>query len=179
MHRETTLASLAAKVFILCLILPVHGAEQESSNPEVSASGDLNKSEEVPADATPQPPPDPIQTYFGRHESRHPAQRCCFGVDCIKKTRGKYAVVTTVRTSEYMPGFRELQCSLRKSNPGMKLIVLAVEGDELTEGEITEIEQVATYRLVEDLYVVRACVSQLTELVQRGSVNPLRFDVHC
>lgn len=158
MHKETALASTAAVVLIYCLLLPVHGAEQESSSPEVSASGDLNRAEEIAADATPEPPPDPIQTYFGRHESRHPAQRCCFGVDCIKKARGRYAVVTTVRTSEYMPGFRELQCSLHKSNPGMKLIVLAVEGDELTRGEITEIEQVATYRLVEDLYVVSACV---------------------
>jgi hypothetical protein len=132
--------------------LEAAGADAEGQPPPADpASSESEEAAAAPTEA--EAPPDPINTYYGRYEARHPAKRCCHGVDCLKGRKGRHAFVTTVRTGDYMPGFRELACSLQASNPGTELVVLGVEG-ELSARDLHEIEQVAEYRLVEDLYEV-------------------------
>lgn len=89
---------------------------------------------------------------YGRYVPVYPAGRCCSGRECLDQDRGRYAFVTSLRTSEYMTGLRELHCSLQRTNPAFKLIVIGVEGD-LTLHEIQHIRSFAEYRIVGDIKV--------------------------
>ena len=63
---------------------------------------------------------------------------------------GKHAFVTSLRTPEYLVLLKDLKCSLSATNPGIPLVVLAVEG-ELSSHVITEIESFAQYREVPNI----------------------------
>lgn len=57
-----------------------------------------------------------------------------------------------MRTSNYLPLLAQLQCSLRKHNPGARLITLAAAGD-LPNATITQIKELAEYREADDLSI--------------------------
>ena len=65
---------------------------------------------------------------FGRLHALHPVQNCCMGETCLND-RNRFAVVTTVRSPEYMMGLRELTCSFRRHNPNVRLIVVGAASD--------------------------------------------------
>jgi hypothetical protein len=138
----------------LCLSLVIASADDSTGSGAVVAPATSHAAPEASVEEQSTPP---VDVYFGRYDLSHPAQHCCRGTDCLARSTGRFAIVTTVRTSEYMTCFRELHCSLLKSNPGTKLIVLGVEGD-LTAAQISELEQVAEYRIVEDFSQVCACM---------------------
>jgi hypothetical protein len=66
--------------------------------------------------------------------------------------RGNYAFITTLRSPEYLVFVRELHCSLMKTNPGARLIVIGVEGD-LDENVVKQVKEFSEYREVEDLNI--------------------------
>ena len=50
-------------------------------------------------------------------------------------------------SADYLMGLRELHCSLARTNPGVPLVVLSVEGD-LDASTQAEVESLAQCRLV-------------------------------
>ncbi|KAK9834812.1 hypothetical protein WJX81_000699 [Elliptochloris bilobata] len=66
--------------------------------------------------------------------------------------QSRHAFVTSMRSADYLMGLRELQCSLNRTNPGVPLIVLGVEGD-LDAATRAEVSKLAQYRLVEDIVI--------------------------
>ena len=46
--------------------------------------------------------------YRGREEATDPTPRCCYGAACLAQDRGRYAVVTTLR-SDYYTSLTEVQ----------------------------------------------------------------------
>ena len=58
----------------------------------------------------------------GRLETAYPSPRCCSADDCLTKVEGRYAVVTSVRSPEYLILFKELLCSVQKHLPGIRVI---------------------------------------------------------
>ena len=88
----------------------------------------------------------------GRIASTFPAPTCCQTDSCLTDNRSRHAFVTSLRSEDYLVGLQELACSLNRSNPGVPLIVLGVEGD-LSSDTIAEIKQVAEYQLVEDISI--------------------------
>lgn len=77
--------------------------------------------------------------------------RCCVAADCtVGLAHAKHAVVTSIRSAEYMVSFRDLQCSLRRTNPELPLIVLTV-ADELEPDIVSEIKAIAEYRVVPNI----------------------------
>ena len=88
---------------------------------------------------------------FGRLHAQHPVQNCCMGETCLND-RSRFAVVTTVRSPEYMMGLRELTCSFTRHNPNVRLIVVGAASD--AQGNASwhdEIRSFADLHLVEDL----------------------------
>ena len=85
---------------------------------------------------------NPIQTPAlmeitrGRNESEFPSMRCCEDHHCLRNDRGRYAVLTTLRSDNYYQLLVNLECTLRKSNPTLNLIVATVKGD--LSGEIEQ-----------------------------------------
>ena len=75
----------------------------------------------------------------GRHHESDPAPTCCLDEGCLpqglqatrgtSQARGRAAVVTYVRSGEYLPLFWQLECTLRRSNPGLELALMLVEGE--------------------------------------------------
>ena len=65
----------------------------------------------------------------GRIDTDFPSPRCCEDEECLKRDRGKHAVLTTLRSDDYLPLLEHLACSLKNSNPGLKLLVATVKGD--------------------------------------------------
>lgn len=41
--------------------------------------------------------------YAGRKESTDPCPRCCLAEECIQKDKGRYTILTTLRTDKYLP----------------------------------------------------------------------------
>ena len=109
-----------------------------------------------------------------------PSPRCCTGEDCLQRSRRQHAVVTALRTENYLPLLlvnhnpnpdpdanpnpkpyshlnpypvcpQELACSLAASNPAAQLVVLAVRG-ELASGTVKAVEAVATIRYAEPVF---------------------------
>ncbi len=39
----------------------------------------------------------------GRRDEVDPSPRCCTGEDCLQRSRGRHAVVTALRTDNYLP----------------------------------------------------------------------------
>lgn len=86
----------------------------------------------------------------GRQNRRHHSPRCCFAHDCLLQDRGQHAIVTTLRTPNYLVLVRELHCSLTKYNPGVRFIVASVAKD-LDALTIREVESFAEYREIEEV----------------------------
>ena len=91
--------------------------------------------------------------HYGRLHSRHPVRHCCMGEAC-SASQSRQAFVTSMRSANYIMGLRELHCSLNRTNPGVPLIVLGVEGDLDAETR-AEVETLAQYRLVRILCASR------------------------
>ena len=86
---------------------------------------------------------------FGRLHSLHPVSHCCTGEACIADgaSERRHAVVTALRSPGYLMGLRELSCTLERTNPGVKLIILGAAGDFDPDGPIVqEIRQLGEYR---------------------------------
>ena len=92
--------------------------------------------------------------HYGRLHSRHPVRHCCMGEAC-SASQSRQAFVTSMRSADYLMGLRELHCSLNRTNPGVPLIVMGVEGD-LEAGIRAEVEALAQYRLVRILPALQA-----------------------
>ena len=41
--------------------------------------------------------------YAGRKESTDPSPRCCLAEECTRKDKGRYTILTTLRTDKYLP----------------------------------------------------------------------------
>ena len=86
---------------------------------------------------------------YGRLHWLHPVSHCCMGEACIanRTTDKRHAVVTTLRSPEYMMGLRELKCTLERTNPGLQLVILGAAGDfEPDDPIVSEIKQLGEYR---------------------------------
>ena len=87
----------------------------------------------------------------GRLSSENYSPRCCVTADCLPAASARnHAVVTSLRSPDYMVSLRDLQCSLQKTNPQLPLIVLAV-ANELPSEIIAEVQQLAEYREVRNI----------------------------
>ena len=48
--------------------------------------------------------PDPdVRLHVGRRDEVDPSPRCCTGHDCLQRSRGRHAVITALRTDNYLP----------------------------------------------------------------------------
>ena len=71
----------------------------------------------------------------GRLSSENYSPRCCVAADCLPTPGARnYAVVTSLRSPDYMVSLRDLQCSLRRTNPDLPLLVLAVANRDHCRG---------------------------------------------
>jgi len=106
------------------------------------------------------------QDVYGRTSPVHPSPRCCFTTDCLAATREgtiarhgidapKHAFVTSLRSPEYLVLLKDLHCSLRATNPGVPLIVLAVEG-ELASDIIADVQLFAASKEVPNVEFLSA-----------------------
>lgn len=87
----------------------------------------------------------------GRLSSVNYSPRCCVTADCLPAAGARnYAVVTSLRSIDYMVSLRDLQCSLQRTNPQLPLIVLAV-ANELPSEIIAEVQLFAEYKEVPNI----------------------------
>ena len=70
----------------------------------------------------------------------------------IYTCRGNHAFITTLRSPEYLIFVRELHCSVMKTNPGVRFIVMGVEGD-LPQEVVDQVREFSEYREIEDLHI--------------------------
>ncbi|KAL3132228.1 hypothetical protein ABBQ32_008817 [Trebouxia sp. C0010 RCD-2024] len=70
--------------------------------------------------------------------------RCCTAGDCVNRPTDQHAVVTSVRTPEYVVMLRDLHCSVTAHSPSVKFIVMAVAG-ELSSEVTRDIQEFAEY----------------------------------
>ena len=94
---------------------------------------------------------DPEDDPDSRLFSEQPSPRCCVAADCLTGRPQRRAFLTTIRSPEYMTLLRELQCSIRRTNPLAPLIVLSV-ANELPEVLIDEVRTFAEYREVPNIH---------------------------
>lgn len=73
-----------------------------------------------------------------------------FSQKALSPNRGDRAIVTSMRSAEYLVLVRELHCSIQKHSPGVRFVVLSVAGD-LSASIIQDIQEFAEYREVEEL----------------------------
>ena len=68
---------------------------------------------------------------LGRSEAAHPAPRCCRDEACAftGAPGQRAAVVTYLRDDTYLPLMQQLDCTLRRSNPGLELVLMHVPGE--------------------------------------------------
>ena len=73
------------------------------------------------------------------------------GETCRSSGR-RFAVVTTLRSPDYMMGLKELSCSLKKTNPDVSLIIVGAADDDNSYPTLSnEIRKFGEFRVVEDL----------------------------
>ena len=68
---------------------------------------------------------------LGRSHTDFPAPSCCAGASCVPPRAGgsgRVAVLSVLSTAEYLPLLLQLECTLRRSNPGVPLLVMATPG---------------------------------------------------
>ena len=85
----------------------------------------------------------------GRTAHEYPSPGCCVAADCIKRDQSseRHAVVSSLRSPDYLTLLRDLQCSLQYTNPSLSFVVLAV-ANELSVSEVAEVKGFAEYREV-------------------------------
>lgn len=74
---------------------------------------------------------------LGRSDARFPSPRCCPDGGCAAAQGGggagsgstRVAVVTYLRDDAYAPLLQQLECTLRRSNPGLELALMHVPGE--------------------------------------------------
>ncbi|PSC73361.1 glycosyltransferase family 8 [Micractinium conductrix] len=66
---------------------------------------------------------------LGRNSRRFPSPSCCAGGACAAPRTGRTAVLTLVRSDNHLPLLQQLECTLRRSNPGVEFGVLMVPGE--------------------------------------------------
>lgn len=68
---------------------------------------------------------------LGRSETTHPAPWCCRDEGCAADLAAghRVAVVTYLRDDHYVPLLRQLECTLRRSNPDLELGLMHVRGE--------------------------------------------------
>ncbi|GAB4814352.1 hypothetical protein N2152v2_001398 [Parachlorella kessleri] len=66
---------------------------------------------------------------FGRNDVAFPAPHCCVGAACAQPHTGRVAVLTYIRSDNYLPLLKHLECSFRRSNPGVELGVMSAPGE--------------------------------------------------
>lgn len=87
----------------------------------------------------------------GRSFSDSPSPQCCVAADCVQSDQPtSFAVVTSIRSAKYIILLRELECSVRRTNPNLPLIVLSV-ANELPDYIIEEIQSFALYKEVPNI----------------------------
>lgn len=65
-----------------------------------------------------------------RNDATFPAPHCCEGAACIPDpATARNLVLTYVRSDNYLPLLRQMECTFRKSNPGVELGVMTVKGE--------------------------------------------------
>ena len=82
-------------------------------------------------------PVNPVRN-MGRIESEFPSPRCCVDAECLNIDKGRYAVLTTLRSDKYFTLLKNLACSMKRTNPAVELLVATVRGDlfEKTENDV-------------------------------------------
>jgi hypothetical protein len=73
--------------------------------------------------------PSTRATLEGRVDTDFPSPRCCEDEECLKRDKGRHAVLTTLRSDDYLPLLENLACSLQHSNSDVRLLVATVKGD--------------------------------------------------
>lgn len=58
-----------------------------------------------------------------------PVQACCVGQQCVSRSRGRHAIVTSVRSQREVTQLQLLEASVRRSNPGVDLAAMLVRGE--------------------------------------------------
>ncbi|KAI7846182.1 hypothetical protein COHA_000252 [Chlorella ohadii] len=71
---------------------------------------------------------DPL--FLGRDDGRFPSPSCCRGAECAQERTGRVAVLTYLQGEAYLPLLQQLECTLRRSNPGLELGVMLVRGEQ-------------------------------------------------
>lgn len=73
---------------------------------------------------------------LGRSEAAHPAPHCCHDEACAftGAPGQRAAVVTYLRDDTYLPLLQQLECTLRRSNPGLELALMHVPGEMSAAG---------------------------------------------
>ena len=73
--------------------------------------------------------PPPFRFDACRNSRRFPSPSCCAGGACAAPRTGRTAVLTLVRSDNHLPLLQQLECTLRRSNPGVEFGVLMVPGE--------------------------------------------------
>ena len=81
--------------------------------------------------------PASMATLQGRIDKDFPSPRCCVDEECLSKSKGRHAVLTTLRSDNYLPLLEHLSCSMKKSNPKMDFIVATGKTSSKIEGSIS------------------------------------------
>lgn len=110
----------AALALILTLVLLTQHRQLYRHAQDVAASGYYNL--------------DPAM--LGRSEAAHPAPHCCHDEACAftGAPGQRAAVVTYLRDDTYLPLLQQLECTLRRSNPGLELALMHVPGEMSAAG---------------------------------------------
>jgi len=88
---------------------------------------------------------------IGRHGLHYPSPECCSASACTQPRTGRSAIITYLRDDTYMNLFRQMECTLRKSNPDVELVIMVVKG-ELSPSVMTEFTTLnVTVRYVQPL----------------------------
>ena len=95
---------------------------------------------------TPQTPSG-LAIQQGRTDSDFPSPTCCVDAECLPLSKGRFAVLTTLRSNDYYPLLEHLSCSLQHSNPSLKLLTATVQGD-LSANTLAEIRKLPNVELI-------------------------------
>lgn len=95
---------------------------------------------------------DPL--FLGRDDSRFPSPSCCHGADCARNRTGRVIVLTSYIGGEaYLPLLKQLECTLRRSNPGLELGVMLSKGEQHNPATLAWMDRKAITRIeVEPLF---------------------------
>lgn len=95
---------------------------------------------------TPQTPSG-LAIQQGRTDADFPSPTCCVDAECLARSKGRHAVLTTLRSNDYLPLLEHLSCSLHRSNPTLTLLTATVRGD-LSPQTLREIARLTNVQLL-------------------------------